>query len=254
MALLDDIMANVIYVQAAIIVVVAVFLERFIARYLKRVSRRKEWPPHVTHGLVLTFRLLILLGAVATLMRIGGVPPDWLNAYVALGGAAIGFASTRTIGNFIAGLFLFITHPFRVNDFVRIDNIEGVVDEITFNYTKIRTQSNTLVFISNLKILDQNIINYRYRGEKSLLYCYSLNLSFDHALSTEELERAFGSVIERYSDKLPKKPWFVMLGTTAFERRYVFYLYLKDPKDVFAVQPAFTREITEAWEKTKAKA
>ena len=253
MALLDDIMANVIYVQAAIIVVVAVFLERFIARYLKRVSRRKEWPPHVTNGLVLTFRLLILLGAVATLMRIGGVPPDWLNAYVALGGAAIGFASTRTIGNFIAGLFLFITHPFRVNDFVRIDNIEGVVDEITFNYTKIRTQSNTLVFISNLKILDQNILNYRYRGERFPMYCYSISLSFDHDLSTEELEKAFDTVIERYSDKLPKKPEYLMQGITAFERRYVFYLYVKDPKDVFTIQPSFVREITEAWEKAKPK-
>jgi len=160
MTLWDDVVANIIYIQAVLIVAVAIFLERLIARYLKRVSRRKEWPPHVTNGLVLTFRLLILLGAVATLMRIGGVPPDWLVAYSALGGAAIGFASTRTIGNFFAGLFLFVTHPFRVNDFVRIDNVEGVVEEITFNYTKIRTQSNTLVFISNLKILDQNIINY----------------------------------------------------------------------------------------------
>ena len=253
MVLLDDIMANLIYIQAAVIVAVAVFLERFIARYLKRVSRRKEWPPHVTNGLVLTFRLLILLGAVATLMRIGGVPPDWLNAYVALGGAAIGFASTRTIGNFIAGLFLFITHPFRVNDFVRIDNIEGVVDEITFNYTKIRTQSNTLVFISNLKVLDQNILNYRYRGERFPMYCYSISLSFDHALSTEELEKTFDGVIDRYSDKLPRKPAYLMQGITASERRYVFYLYVKDPKDVFAIQPSFVREITEAWEKAKQK-
>jgi len=253
MVLWDDIMANITYIQAAIIVVVAVFLERFIARYLKGVSRRKEWPPHAVNGLVLTFRLLILLGAVAMLMRIGGVPPDWLNAYVALGGAAIGFASTRTIGNFIAGLFLFVTHPFRVNDFVRIDNVEGVVDEITFNYTKIRTQSNTLVFISNLKILDQNILNFRYRGERFPMYCYSISLSFDHALSTEKLEKAFDTVIERYSDKLLRKPEYLMQGITAFERRYVFYLYVKDPKDVFAIQPSFVREITEAWEKAKPK-
>ena len=253
MVLLDDIMANIIYIQVAMIIIVSVFLERFISRYIKRFARRNEWPPHVINGLAFTFRLLILLGAIATFLSVGGVPPEWLLSFTALGGAAIGFASTRTIGNFVAGLFLYITHPFRVNDFVRIDSIEGVVEEITFNYTKIRTQSNTLVFISNLKILDQNISNYRYRAEKSLLYCYSLSLVFDYALSIEELERAFGSVIERYSDKLPKKPWFVMLGTTAFERRYVFYLYVKDPKDVFAVQPAFTREITEAWEKAKQK-
>ena len=179
--------------------------------------------------------------------------PDWLNAYVALGGAAIGFASTRTIGNFIAGLFLFVTHPFRVSDFVRIDNVEGVVDEITFNYTKIRTQGDTLVFVSNLKVLDQNILNFRYHGERGPMYCYSIPLGFDHALTTEKLEKAFDSVIDRYADKLPKRPEYLMQGVTAFERRYVFYLYVKNPKDLFAVQPVFVREITEAWEKARPK-
>lgn len=132
--------------------------------------------------MVLIFRLLILLGAVATFMRIGGIPPDWLVAYSALGGAAIGFASTRVLGNFMAGLFLFVTRPFHVNDYVRVDNIEGIVVEMTFNYTKILTRSNTSVFISNLKILDQNVVNYRCLSEKSLLYCYTVELAFDHSL------------------------------------------------------------------------
>jgi len=253
MAFLDDIVTNLIYIEAAVIIAVAIILERSIAHHIKRVSRQKEWPPHVTNGLVLIFRLLILLGGIATLMSIGGLPPDLLVAYSALGGAAIGFASTRTIGNFVAGIFVYITHPFRVNDFVRIDNIEGVVEEITFNYTKIRTQNNTLVFISNLKILDQSVSNYRYGGEKSQLYCYSVNLSFDHSLSAEKLEKVFDSVIEKYFDKLPKKPEYVMQGITAFERRYVFYLYAKNPKEIFTIQPSFVRKVTEAWEKAKEK-
>jgi len=253
MTLWDYILANLIYIEAIVIVAVAITLERIIARYMKRLSKLKEWPPHVTNGLVLIFRLLILLGAVATLMRVGGVPSDWLVAYSALVGAAIGFASTRTLGNFMAGLFVFLTRPFRVNDFVRIDNIEGLVEEITFNYTKIRTQSNALVFISNLKVLDQNIVNYRYVSEKSKMYCYSFYLSFDHALSTEELEKAFDSVVERYSDKLPKKPEYVIQGIGAFERRYMFYLYVKNPKDIFTIQPSFVREIADTWEKAKKK-
>jgi len=203
------------------------------------------------NGLVLVFRLLIILGAVATLMRVGGIPPDWLIAYSALGGAAIGFASQHTLGNFIAGFFLFLVRPFKVNDYVRVDNVEGVVEEITFNYTKIRTQSNTVVFISNLKLLDQNITNYRHLSEKSRLYCYSMYLGFDHALPTQELEKVFDSVIERYSNELPRKPEYTMQGTTAFERRYVFYLYVKKAKDIFTIQPSFVREITEAWEKAK---
>jgi len=253
MTLWDDVLANIIYIEAAVLVVVAIILERLIVRYLKGVSKRKEWPPHVTNGLVLIFRLLILLGAVATIMRIGGVPPDWLVAYSALGGAAIGFASQRTLGNFIAGLFVFVTHPFRVNDYVRIDNIEGVIEEITFNYTKILTRSGTHVFISNLKVLDQNVLNYKYRSGKSPLYCYTFELAFDHSLSTNQLEKVFDEVIAQYTEKLPRKPEYVQLRIGAFDRSYAFYLYVKKPQDIFAVHPALVKEITEAWDKARRK-
>lgn len=252
MTFLDDIMTSVniyiVYIEAIGVIAVAVILERVIARHFKRLSKQKEWPPHITNGLLLIFRLLIILSAVATLMRIGGVPPDWLVTISALGGAAIGFASTRTLGNFLAGLFIFITRPFRVHDYVRVDNIEGIVDEITFNYTKIRTQSNTLVYISNLKILDQNIINYKYGSRKPPLYCYSFDLSFSHSPSSKELEEAFDIVVERFSEKLPEKPEYMMKAITAFEKRYLFHLYVRDPKDIFVIQPSFVKEIAEAWE------
>ena len=256
MGLWEDLQANpyVVYLWAAIIVIVALGIERFIARYLKSVARRKEWPPHVMNGILLTFRLLILLGAVAMVMRIGGVPPDWLVAYSALGGAAVGFASTRTLGNFIAGLFLFVARPFKVSDFVRIDSVEGIVDEITFNYTKIRTRSGTLVFISNLKILDQNIVNFRCRGGKASMYCYSVELAFDHKLSNAQLESIFDKVIVKYEKDAPRKPEYAQMSVGAFERRYVFYLYVKRPQDVFTLHPEFVREITEAWDVAKAKA
>ena len=256
MGLWEDLQANpyVVYLWAAVIVVVAVVVERFIARYLKSVARRKEWPPHVMNGLLLLFRLLILLGAVAMAMRIAGVPPDWLVAYSALGGAAVGFASTRTLGNFIAGIFLFVARPFKVNDFVRVDSVEGIVDEITFNYTKIRTRSGTLVFISNLRILDQNIVNFRCLGGKASVFCYSVELAFDHKLNNAQLESIFDSVIEKFEKDAPRKPEYAQMSVGAFERRYVFYLYVKRPQDVFTLHPEFVREITEAWDKARGKA
>ena len=254
MTLWEIIEANLIYIEAALLVVVAVVAERLITRYLKRVSKRKEWPPHVTNGLLLIFRLLILLGSIATVMRMGGVPPDWLVAYSALGGAAIGFASQRTLGNFLAGLFIFITRPFRVNDYVRIDSIEGVVEEITFNYTKIRTQGSTLVFISNLKMLDQNVVNYRFiGGGKTPLFCYGTELSFDYSFSTDALEKIFDEVIEEYKERLPRKPWYAITRVSNFARFYTFYLYVESSEDIFTLQPIFLKSIIKAWEKAKAK-
>jgi len=253
MAFWDVIEANLIYIEAVVLVIVAIVIERLISHYLKRVSKRKEWPPHVTNGLILIFRLLILLGSVVTVLRIGGIPPDWLVAYSALGGAAIGFASQRTLGNFLAGLFIFITHPFRVNDYVKVDNVEGIIDEITFNYTKILTRSNTLAFISNLKILDQTVINYRYQGGGAKLFCYNMELAFDHSLPVNLLEKTFDEVIARFEKNLPRKPEYAQLSVGAFDRKYAFYIYVKKPREIFSVHPEFVKQLTGAWEEARKK-
>lgn len=242
-------MATVIWV--IVIAAVAAVVERIVTRWLRKFTKRTEMSPEVGNGLVLTGRLIILVGAAVALLGVGGVPSDILVSFSALGGAAVGFASTRTIGNFIAGLFLLVTRPFRVGDYVRIDGVEGIVQEISLNYAKILTPSNNMVSISTQRILDRDIINYRYKGEESNLFCYGFELTFDHRLPTEKVEEMLDSVIERYAEKLPRKPEYQSARLTSFARHYMFYIYVEDPKDIFVLQPRLVKEITQAWDKAK---
>lgn len=257
MAIWDDLFSNIPYlitlIQVGVVVVVGFVLERVLTRYVRGFVKRRELPPDVRNGLVLFVRLLILAGAIIALLGIGGVPGEWLVWFSTLGGASIGFASSRTVGNFISGLFVLILRPFRVHDYVRIGNIEGIVEEITINYTKIRTQSNTTVLISNQRTLDQDVINYRCEESGPPMYCYGIELAFDFSISTDMLEKVFDGVIEKYKERLPRKPQYTMLRVTSFARIYMFYLYVESPEDVFTLQPIFVRDITEAWEKAKVK-
>jgi len=49
---------------------------------------------------------------------------------------------------------------------------------LTLNYAKILTSSNTVVSISTQRILDRDLTNYRFGGEKSNLFCYGFELAF----------------------------------------------------------------------------
>ena len=236
-----------------IVATVAAVVERLVTGWLRRFVKRTEMPSEVSNGLILTGRLIILVGAVVTLLHVGGVPADILISFSALGGAAVGFASTRTIGNFIAGLFLLVTRPFRVGDYVRIDGIEGIVQEITLNYAKILTQSNTMVSISTQRILDRDLTNYRLMGEKSNLFCYGFELTFDHRVPTEKLDELLDSAIEHYAEKLPRKPEYQLTKLTSFARHYMFYIYVENPRDIFVIQPQIVKEITQAWDQTKTQ-
>ena len=105
-------------ISIVIIGSIAIVLERLITRHLRRFAKRSHLERNVSNNLILTFRIIIFIGSVAALVRIGGLDTQWFLAFSALGGAAVGFASSQTIGNFVAGLYLLATRPFKVGDYV----------------------------------------------------------------------------------------------------------------------------------------
>ena len=98
---------------------------------------------------------ILLLG----LLWLGG--NELFVGAAALLGTAIGFASSSTIGNFISGLYLLVTNPFSVGDYVILPNlkVEGIVEEISINYTNILTPEGVHVLITNQKLLGTIIKN-----------------------------------------------------------------------------------------------
>ncbi len=240
--------------SVVVIIVIAVVLERLITRYLRSFAKRSRLAPSVTNNLILTFRILILLGATASISQVGGVRPEWVLSFSAIGGAALGFASTKTIGNFIAGIFLLAARPFKVGDYVRIGTVEGIVQEITINYTKVLTIGNNVVSISNLQILDRDLTNYLYESEEHLnLYSYTFEIGFDHSVSATQIAKIFDEVFEKYSHIFPKKPNYVLVRSAAFERVYLVYLYVEHPQDIFILRPRITEEVFRRWDILRGK-
>lgn len=238
-------------VWVIITTIIAVVLERSITRHINRFAQKKDIAPNVKNNMILFFRLMILVGVTAAILRIGGLPTEWVLVFSAVGGTAVGFASTTTIGNLIAGLYVLITHPFKVGEYVKIGNVEGIVEEISITYTKIFTLQKTTATLSNLKVLDQEIINYKISDEDTETYCYSFQLGFDHKLPTETLETIFDKVIKQYEKILPKKPAYALVRLTAFERTYIFYLFIEKPYDIFAIYPMFVRDLTREVDEAK---
>jgi len=236
-----------------IIILIAIVLERFVTQYLKRFAKRTHMHPQVANSLYLTFRLLILIGAVAFLIRAGGLPTDWIVAFSALGGAALGFASTKTIGNFIAGLFLFAARPFRVGDYVRLGMVEGVVEEMTINYTKVYTIAKNTVSVSNLQILDRDITNYSRDGEHGGLAYYTFELAFDHSVSTVRIDEVFRTVFKEFEKDFAKPPECMLLRTDGFSRVYLVYIYIKDPSEIFRLRPLISERVYGLWDKEREK-
>jgi len=237
-----------------VIAIIAVTLERLISRYLTGFAKRIKLEPSASNNLVLTFRILILIFAVLAMSSVGGVQAEWLLSVSAIGGAALGFASQKTIGNFLAGLFLLAARPFKVGDYVKIGTVEGIVQEITINYTKVLTSANNTVSVSNLQILDRDITNYLYESSKTHnLYCYTFEIGFDHSIPSEKLNQIFNQIFDSYSRLLPRKPEYMLIRSTNVDRVYLIYLYVDKPKDIFTLRPRIAGEVFQRWDEERAK-
>jgi small-conductance mechanosensitive channel/CRP-like cAMP-binding protein len=81
-------------------------------------------------------------------------------AATAVGAVVVGFALQDTLGNLFAGLAIQIEKPFRVGQWVRIADTDGLVSEITWRAVKVRTKSGNFVVVPNSKLSGDIIINY----------------------------------------------------------------------------------------------
>jgi small-conductance mechanosensitive channel len=87
-----------------------------------------------------------------------------LLASSAVLGVIIGFASQRTLGNFVAGLLIAISQPVRLGDRVTYAGEDGVVEEIGITYTLIRTRDDARIVVPNEKLVSDTIRNASIRS------------------------------------------------------------------------------------------
>jgi small-conductance mechanosensitive channel/CRP-like cAMP-binding protein len=78
----------------------------------------------------------------------------------AVGAVVVGFALQDTLGNMFAGLAIQVEKPFRVGHWVTVGSHEGLVTEVTWRATKMRTKSGNQVILPNSFLSKEAIVNY----------------------------------------------------------------------------------------------
>ena len=118
------------------VALIGMFLANKLARRaISRYSQRIHLEPNAEDILKLVARIFIFAVGAIVLLSVLGIPTEWFVGVSALTGAAIGFASTQTVGELLSWSLPHDIQTFMVGDYVRIGDVEGKVPEITINYT-----------------------------------------------------------------------------------------------------------------------
>ncbi|MEQ9076751.1 MAG: mechanosensitive ion channel family protein [Sandaracinaceae bacterium] len=125
----------------------------------------------------------VVLGVIFVLQNME-VDVASLIAGVSLGGLAFTLAARDTVANLFGSVSIFSDQPFQVGDWVVMQGVEGVVEEVGMRSTRVRTFYRSLVSIPNSKVADGVIDNYGARESRRTF----LKLGVQYDTTPEQIE------------------------------------------------------------------
>ncbi|OYZ23310.1 MAG: hypothetical protein B7Y39_05240 [Bdellovibrio sp. 28-41-41] len=136
--------------------------------------------------------ILIILGVLIVLQNLG-INVVSVLAGLGIGGIAIALAGQETVANLFGSITILVDKPFKLNDYIKVLDVEGTVIEIGFRSTKIRTPTNSIVTISNSTVAKEKLENLSARNKRRIRH--TITLSYD--TSTDAI-RSFMAAINDF--------------------------------------------------------
>jgi small-conductance mechanosensitive channel len=151
---------------------------------------KRTFPNHIANILraISNVAAIVIFFVIST--TIWSVEGSWLVGGLGISaGTIIGFASSDTIGNTIAGFIILFSRPFTVGHRIRIGGHLGDVQKISLVYTTLVTPNLEEINIPNRRVLNAEIVNFgRLRSIRIALTCtvdYSVDIDSFKLVLTE---------------------------------------------------------------------
>ena len=237
-------------IQSVVAMGVIFVAYKYLSRGISRTGEKAELEPHAMNATRLIFRVAAIMVASTVLLRVWSLPTDWFIGSSALIGTFLGFGSSQTINNVVAGFYVLVTQPFKVKDYVKIGNLEGQVEEITINYTNLYTPTFNMLKVPNKQVMNSRILNLTHEG----FIRYTFTVGFGHGLSNrvileECIQPAIDEFHERHADKQLRKPEAYLESGNRVGKVMLIRIFIPkgEAKTLHVLQPELLAMIMDRW-------
>ncbi|AHF08751.1 mechanosensitive ion channel family protein [Dehalobacter restrictus] len=141
-------------------------------------------------------RFVIVILVISIIASECGYNVGGFLAGLGLGGLAIALAAQDTIKNILGGIVIITEKPFTIGNWIKTPSVEGVVEDITFRSTKIRTFAQALVTVPNSTLANEAITNWTKMGKREI----NFNLGLAYSTPRNKIQ----TCVERISTMLNK--------------------------------------------------
>lgn len=171
-------------VLALIVFALFCFAARTIKSMVRRLTQKRRHARNLglvlgrlSQGIIILIGLFIALSIVIPSFKAGD-----LVQLLGISGVAIGFAFRDILQNFLAGILILLTEPFKLDDQIVFKNFEGTVENIQTRATTIRTYDGRRIVIPNSELFTNSV---------------TVNTAFDNRRLQYDVGIGYGDDIDR---------------------------------------------------------
>jgi len=181
--------------------------------------------------------LVLILGGLIVIQNFG-INVVSLLAGLGLGGLALALAAQDTAANIFGSITIIADRPFQVGDHIKFNSgVEGIVEDVGFRSTRIRTPYKSLVTIPNSIVAKENVENLSARAGRRIRH----TVGFTYDTPVEKIQ-TFIKHVNQFIIAHPKTAKdtiftsFTTLGDFSLGVLISFFTNVNDPDIEFEVQ------------------
>jgi MscS family membrane protein len=124
-----------------------------------------------------SFKVVIVSIGFVTILQIWDIDVAGILTGLGLGGLAFALAAKDTAANLFGSITIMADKPFKPGDWIKTSQAEGVVEEIGFRSTKIRTFEQAVTIIPNSIMSNEPIVNWSRMGKRRISFRLGVSYS-----------------------------------------------------------------------------
>lgn len=175
-----DLAKNIII--AIIVFYIGKFAINFLIKVVKKVMLRRNIDETVSKFILNILKISLQVTLFIAIIGILGVKTSSIMGLIAATGFGVGMALSGTMQNFANGILLLVFHPYKVGDFIEVNNISGTVKAIQIFHTILVTTDNKVIYIPNGTLGTATMINYNQQVTRRIDWVIDIDYGedFDH--------------------------------------------------------------------------
>ncbi len=143
-----------------------VVFEPLIYRFAEKFGR--DFAKEVGSFLIKLAKAFVLVVGVVAILQEWGINVSTLIASLGVGGLAVALAAKDTAANLFGGLTILADKSLGIGDWIKVNDVEGIVEDIGMRTTKVRTFEKSLITVPNQVFANNPVENFSRRGVRRI--------------------------------------------------------------------------------------